>query len=67
VTGLGKTEWIAETPVQFAMIVTELCADLVSLRATKIKPWGEALVSQITNGAKFCRKIKLTFAFIENS
>jgi hypothetical protein len=49
------------------MIVAELCADLVSLRATKIKPRGEALVSPLTDGAELCRKIKLPFAFIENN
>jgi len=64
--GLGRPEWIAETPEQFARIVAKLCADLVSLRAAKTKLRGEVLESPLTDGADLCRKLELAFNTMKN-
>jgi predicted O-linked N-acetylglucosamine transferase (SPINDLY family) len=64
--GLGRPEWIAETPEQFARIVAKLCADLVSLRATKTKLRGEVLASPLTDGADLCRNLEWAFTAMRN-
>ena len=35
VKGVGRPEWVARTPDEFAAIVAELCSDLPALRASK--------------------------------
>jgi predicted O-linked N-acetylglucosamine transferase (SPINDLY family) len=35
VEGLGRPEWVARTPDEFAAIVANLCSDLPALRAGK--------------------------------
>jgi predicted O-linked N-acetylglucosamine transferase (SPINDLY family) len=65
--GLGRPEWIAETPEQFARIVAKLCADLVSLRATKTKLRGEVLASPLTDGADLCRNLEWAFTAMKNN
>jgi predicted O-linked N-acetylglucosamine transferase (SPINDLY family) len=64
--GLGRPEWIAETPDQFARIVVKLCTDLVSLRAAKTNLRGEVLASPLTDGADLSRKLEQAFATMKN-
>jgi predicted O-linked N-acetylglucosamine transferase (SPINDLY family) len=59
--GLGRPEWIAETPEQFARIVAKLCGNLISLRDAKTKLRGEVLASPLTDGADLCRRLELAF------
>jgi predicted O-linked N-acetylglucosamine transferase (SPINDLY family) len=65
--GLGRPEWIAETPDQFARIVAKLCADLVSLRAAKTELRGEVLASPLTDGTDLCRKLEFAFLAIQKN
>ncbi len=49
--GLGRPEWIAETPEQFAAIVARLCADLPALRASRPELRRRVLASPLFDGA----------------
>ena len=60
--GLGRPEWIAETPQQFASIVARLCADLPALRAGKAALRQEVLASALFDGPDLCRALEEAFA-----
>jgi hypothetical protein len=59
--GLGRPEWIAETPGQFGAIVAGLCADLPALRAGKQSLREEVLASPLFDGADLCRALEQAF------
>jgi predicted O-linked N-acetylglucosamine transferase (SPINDLY family) len=56
--GLGRPEWIAESPQQFGAIVAGLCADLPALRAGKQALREEVLASSLFDGADLCRALE---------
>jgi predicted O-linked N-acetylglucosamine transferase (SPINDLY family) len=62
VRGLGKPEWIAETPEQFATAVGRLCTDLITMRAAKQDQQKKVLISPLFDGADL--SIHLERAFI---
>jgi len=59
--GLGRPEWIAETPDQFAAIVAGLCADLPALRAAKQGLRSRVLASPLFDGVDLSRHIEQAF------
>jgi len=59
--GLGRPEWIAETPEQFAAIVAGLCADLPALRASKPELRRRALTSPLFDGLDLTRQLEQAF------
>jgi predicted O-linked N-acetylglucosamine transferase (SPINDLY family) len=59
--GLGRPEWIAETPEQFAAIVAELCADLPALRASKPELRRRVLASPLFDGLDLTRHLEQAF------
>jgi predicted O-linked N-acetylglucosamine transferase (SPINDLY family) len=59
--GLGRPEWIAETPEQFAAIVAELCADLPALRASKPELRRRVLASPLFDGLDLTRQLEQAF------
>jgi predicted O-linked N-acetylglucosamine transferase (SPINDLY family) len=60
--GLGRPEWIAESPQQFAAIVAVLCADLPALRAGKAALRQEVLASALFDGPDLCRALEQALA-----
>jgi predicted O-linked N-acetylglucosamine transferase (SPINDLY family) len=61
VKGLGKPEWISETPDQFAAIVAGLCVDLPDLRASKQELRSRVLASPLFNGVELSRDLEHAF------
>ena len=61
--GLGKPEWVAETPEEFGEIVAQLCIDLKALRDAKAGLKARALASTLFDGMDLSSK--LGQAFIE--
>jgi predicted O-linked N-acetylglucosamine transferase (SPINDLY family) len=61
VKGLGKPEWISETPEQFAAIVAGLCVDLPGLRASKQGLRSRVLASPLFNGVELSRELEHAF------
>ena len=61
VKGLGKPEWISETPDQFAAIVAGLCVDLPFLRASKQELRSRVLASPLFNGVELSRDLEHAF------
>jgi predicted O-linked N-acetylglucosamine transferase (SPINDLY family) len=59
--GLGRPEWVAETPGQFASIVAGLCADLPALRASKQALRHQVLASPLFNGVDLSRRLEQAF------
>jgi predicted O-linked N-acetylglucosamine transferase (SPINDLY family) len=59
--GLGRPEWIAETPDQFAAIVARLCADLPALRASKPELRRRVLTSPLFDGLDLTRQLEQAF------
>jgi predicted O-linked N-acetylglucosamine transferase (SPINDLY family) len=59
--GLGRPEWIAETPGQFAEIVARLCADLPGLRASKQEVRSQVLASSLFDGVELSRQLEKAF------
>jgi protein O-GlcNAc transferase len=59
--GLGRPEWIAETPGQFAAIVARLCADLPGLRASKQELRKQVLASSLFDGLDLSRELEKAF------
>jgi predicted O-linked N-acetylglucosamine transferase (SPINDLY family) len=57
VKGLGKPEWVAETPEAFAGVVSELCSDLPSLRAGKAARQQAMKNSVLFDGADLADKV----------
>jgi predicted O-linked N-acetylglucosamine transferase (SPINDLY family) len=58
VRGLGRPEWIAETPVQFAERVAFLCEDIPKLRADKAERQKQMLASSLFDGADLARQVE---------
>jgi predicted O-linked N-acetylglucosamine transferase (SPINDLY family) len=58
---LGRPEWIAETPAQFAAIVAGLCADLPALRASKPELRHRMLTSPLFDGLDLTRQLEQAF------
>jgi len=50
VQGVGRPEWVASTPEEFAAIVAELCFDLPTLRAEKRERQRQAQNSLLFDG-----------------
>jgi predicted O-linked N-acetylglucosamine transferase (SPINDLY family) len=50
VQGVGRPEWVAQTPAEFASIVADLCADLPALRAGKRERQQQAQNSLLFDG-----------------
>ncbi len=50
VQGVGRPEWVAQTPAEFASIVADLCADLPALRAGKRERQRQAQNSLLFDG-----------------
>jgi len=63
--GLGRPDWIAETPEQFAAIVAGLCADLPALRASKQELRSRVLTSPLFDGVGLCRRLEEAFLAME--
>jgi protein O-GlcNAc transferase len=59
--GLGRPDWIAETPEQFAAIVAGLCADLPALRASKPELRRRVLSSPLFDGLDLTRQLEQAF------
>ena len=59
--GLGRPEWIANSPNQFAAIVSELCADLARLRAGKQVLRQQVQSSPLFDGADLSRCLQQAF------
>ncbi len=59
--GLGRPEWVAETPDQFAAIVARFCADLPVLRASKQHLRSQVLASQLFDGVDLSRRLEEAF------
>jgi len=68
VKGLGRPEWVAETPDAFGAIVCGLCADLLMLREGKKERQQEMKNSALFDGPDLSRKVEEAFlAMINNS
>ena len=61
VRGLGRSEWIAESPQQFAERVSSLCRDIPNLRAEKIERQKEMLSSPLFDGKDLSLQVVNTF------
>jgi predicted O-linked N-acetylglucosamine transferase (SPINDLY family) len=59
--GLGRPEWIAETPEQFAQIVAQLCADLPALRGSREEFRSRMLASPLLDGEDLSRHLEQAF------
>jgi len=59
--GLGRPEWIAESPKQFAAIVASLCADLPTLRMGKEQRRQQMLSSTLCDGSDLSRALERAF------
>jgi predicted O-linked N-acetylglucosamine transferase (SPINDLY family) len=66
VQGLGRPEWIAETPEQFAAIVAELCADLPALRASKQELRRGVQASPLFDGVDLTRHLEQAFLVMQD-
>ncbi|MFM7268539.1 MAG: tetratricopeptide repeat protein, partial [Cyanobium sp.] len=60
--GLGRPEWIAESPEQFAAITARLCADLSAVRAGKQDLRRQMQASPLLDGADLSRALEQAFA-----
>lgn len=59
--GLGRPEWIADSPERFGAIVAGLCADLPALRQGKEALREEVLASPLFDGADLSRALEQAF------
>lgn len=59
--GLGRPEWIAETPERYGEIVAALCANLQHLRAGKEALRQELLASPLMDGADLSSALEQAF------
>lgn len=59
--GLGRSEWIAESPEQFAAITARLCADRAAVRAGKQELRRQMLASPLLDGADLSRALERAF------
>jgi predicted O-linked N-acetylglucosamine transferase (SPINDLY family) len=58
VQGVGRTEWVARTPDEFAAIVAELCCDLPALRAGKQERQQQAQNSSLFDGLDLAQQLQ---------
>jgi protein O-GlcNAc transferase len=59
--GLGRPEWIADSPERFGAIVAGLCADLPALRQGKEALRQQVLASPLFDGADLSRALEQAF------
>lgn len=67
VKGLGRREWIGDTPESVASIVANLCADLPTLRAEKAARQQQVFASALFDGADLANCVMDLFANIRES
>ncbi len=58
VQGVGRPEWVARTPDEFAAIVAELCSDLPALRAGKQERQIQAQSSSLFDGVDLAQHLQ---------
>ena len=58
VQGVGRPEWVARTPDEFAAIVAELCCDLPALRAGKQERQQQAQNSNLFDGLDLAQQLQ---------
>jgi len=58
VQGVGRPEWVARTPDEFAAIVAELCSDLPALRAGKQERQRQAQNSSLFDGKDLAQHLQ---------
>ena len=58
VEGVGRPEWVARTPDEFASIVADLCSDLPALRAGKKQRQQQAQNSILFDGIDLARHLQ---------
>jgi len=58
VQGLGRPEWVARSPDEFAAIVAELCSDLPALRAGKQERQHQAQNSSLFDGIDLAQHLQ---------
>ena len=58
VQGVGRPEWVARTPDEFAAIVAELCSDLPALRAGKQERQIQAQNSSLFDGKDLAQHLQ---------
>jgi len=66
VQGVGRPEWVARTPDEFAAIVAELCADLPALRAGKQKRQRQAQNSSLFDGKDLAQHLQAALIAMVN-
>ncbi len=59
--GLGRNDWIASTPTEFAGIVRQLAAEVTRLRADKSSLQREVLASSLFDGSDLARHLQDAF------
>lgn len=65
--GLGRPEWISETPERFAAIVADLCSDPTALRRNKPTLQQQVLASPLFDGADLASALQEAFEAIVES
>jgi predicted O-linked N-acetylglucosamine transferase (SPINDLY family) len=58
VQGVGRPEWVARTPDEFAAIVAELCSDLPALRTGKLERQRQAQNSSLFDGKDLAQHLQ---------
>jgi predicted O-linked N-acetylglucosamine transferase (SPINDLY family) len=58
VQGVGRPEWVARTPDEFAAIVADLCSDLPALRAGKQERQRQAQNSSLFDGVDLAQHLQ---------
>ena len=66
VQGVGRPEWVARTPDEFAAIVAELCADLPALRAGKQERQRQAQNSSLFDGKDLAQHLQTALIAMVN-
>jgi predicted O-linked N-acetylglucosamine transferase (SPINDLY family) len=66
VQGVGRPEWVARTPDEFAAIVAELCADLPALRAGKQERQRQAQNSNLFDGKDLAQHLQAALIAMVN-
>jgi protein O-GlcNAc transferase len=67
VKGLGREEWISDTPETFADIVAKLCDDLSNVRAGKAKLQEEVMQSALFDGQDLAQEAMKLFTDLVTS
>ena len=66
VQGVGRPEWVARTPDEFAAIVAELCSDLPALRAGKQERQRQAQNSSLFDGKDLAQHLQAALIAMVN-